>query len=77
MAALPLTRHTFHGEWDYALRPQPTPAVPAARSSGPVPQWARPCRPAPRLPAWHRVRCSTSPKPWPRKGTPAAREREY
>lgn len=33
MAALPLTRHTFHGEWNYALHPQPTPAVPAARSS--------------------------------------------
>lgn len=35
MAALPLTRHTFHGEWNYALHPQPTPAVPAARSSRP------------------------------------------
>lgn len=33
MAALPLTRHTFHGEWNYALHPQPTPAVPAARNS--------------------------------------------
>ncbi|WP_326715574.1 ISAzo13 family transposase [Streptomyces sp. NBC_01474] len=32
MAALPLTRHTFHGEWNYALHPQPSPAIPAARS---------------------------------------------
>lgn len=41
MAALPLTRHTFHGEWNYALHPQPTPAVPAARSSRPpTPPWS-------------------------------------
>ncbi|MFJ3540231.1 ISAzo13 family transposase [Streptomyces sp. NPDC090109] len=40
MAALPLTRHTFHGEWNYALHPQPTPAVPAARNSQPpTPPW--------------------------------------
>ncbi|MFE4054197.1 ISAzo13 family transposase [Streptomyces sp. YIM B13518] len=40
MAALPLTRHAFHGEWNYALHPQPTPAIPAARSSRPPePQW--------------------------------------
>lgn len=32
MAALPLTRHAFHGDWNYALHPQPRPAVPAARS---------------------------------------------
>ncbi|GAP47065.1 transposase [Streptomyces azureus] len=35
MAALPLTRHTFHGEWNYALHPQPKPAIPAARSGRP------------------------------------------
>jgi transposase len=40
MAALPLTRHTFHGDWNYALHPQPTPFIPAARSSPtPAPQW--------------------------------------
>lgn len=39
MAALPLTRHTFHGDWNYALHPQPTPVIPAARSSpSPAPQ---------------------------------------
>ncbi|MFF1401494.1 ISAzo13 family transposase [Streptomyces sp. NPDC058287] len=32
MAALPLTRHAFHGDWNYALHPQPRPAVPAART---------------------------------------------
>lgn len=26
MAALPLTRHAFHGDWNYALHPQPRPA---------------------------------------------------
>ncbi|MFJ3970015.1 ISAzo13 family transposase [Streptomyces parvus] len=40
MAALPLTRHTFHGEWNYTLHPQPSPAVPAARNSPPpTPPW--------------------------------------
>ncbi|WP_406066273.1 ISAzo13-like element transposase-related protein [Streptomyces sp. NBC_01077] len=40
MAALPLTRHTFHGEWNYALHPQPSPAVPAARNGRPpTPPW--------------------------------------
>ncbi|MFH9742648.1 ISAzo13 family transposase [Streptomyces roseolus] len=41
MAALPLTRHTFHGEWNYTLHPQPTPAVPAARNGRPpTPRWS-------------------------------------
>ncbi|MET8031212.1 ISAzo13 family transposase [Streptomyces avermitilis] len=40
MAALPLTRHTFHGEWNYALHPQPSPAIPAAHSGRPLTsQW--------------------------------------
>ncbi len=40
MAALPLTRHAFHGDWNYALHPQPCPAVPAAPSpQAPAPQW--------------------------------------
>lgn len=33
MAALPITRHTFHGDWNYALHPRPCPATPAARAS--------------------------------------------
>ncbi|MGW2825773.1 ISAzo13 family transposase [Streptomyces sp. NPDC001443] len=32
MAALPLTRHVFHGEWNYALHPQQVPAIPAPRN---------------------------------------------
>jgi len=40
MAALPLTRHTFHGDWNYALHPRLCPAVPAARApQAPPPQW--------------------------------------
>ncbi|MGW2648803.1 ISAzo13 family transposase [Streptomyces sp. NPDC001393] len=32
MAALPLTRHAFHGDWNYALHPQPTAAIPTPRA---------------------------------------------
>lgn len=32
MAALPLTRHAFQGAWNYALHPQPSPVIPAARA---------------------------------------------
>ncbi|MFJ3921661.1 ISAzo13 family transposase [Streptomyces sp. NPDC090022] len=40
MAALPLTRHGFHGDWNYVLHPQPAPAVPAARAPHtPEPEW--------------------------------------
>ncbi|MEU5106689.1 ISAzo13 family transposase [Streptomyces sp. NPDC021354] len=38
MAALPLTRHAFHGDWNYALHSQPTLAIPTPR--------------APQAPAW-------------------------
>jgi hypothetical protein len=40
MAALPLTRHAFHGDWNYALHPQPRLAVPAPRApQEPALQW--------------------------------------
>ncbi|WP_280864230.1 hypothetical protein [Streptomyces sp. SAI-127] len=40
MAALPLTRHVFHGDWNHALHPQPRPAAPTARApQAPAPQW--------------------------------------
>ncbi|MFD9477925.1 ISAzo13 family transposase, partial [Streptomyces nojiriensis] len=32
MAALPLTRYAFHGDWNYALHPQPSSMIPAARA---------------------------------------------
>ncbi|MCM1951096.1 ISAzo13 family transposase [Streptomyces sp. G2] len=32
MAALPLTQHAFHGDWNYVLHPRQAPAVPAARA---------------------------------------------
>ncbi|WP_329460627.1 ISAzo13 family transposase [Streptomyces sp. NBC_01497] len=42
MAALPLTRHAFHGDWNYDLHPQPRPAVPAPRAPHkPAPEWDR------------------------------------
>ncbi|CAM5406872.1 ISAzo13 family transposase [Streptomyces aurantiogriseus] len=42
MAALPLTRHAFHGDWNYALHPQPRPAVPVAQApQAPAPQWSQ------------------------------------
>lgn len=40
MAALPLTRHAFHGDWNYALHPQASPVIPATRASQtPEPEW--------------------------------------
>jgi hypothetical protein len=30
MAALPLTRHDWHGDWNYTLRPRPYPQIPVA-----------------------------------------------
>jgi len=40
MAALPLTRHAFHGDWNYALHPQTYPAIPAARTpQRPTREW--------------------------------------
>ncbi|WP_405634390.1 ISAzo13 family transposase [Streptomyces sp. NBC_00056] len=40
MAAMPLTRHAFHGDWNYALHPLPCPAIPAARAPRtPAPKW--------------------------------------
>jgi hypothetical protein len=44
LAALPLTRHDWHGDWNYTLRPQASPA-PAAAAPAP------PGQPPPRL-AW-------------------------
>jgi transposase len=40
MAALPLTRHAFHGDWNYVLHPRQAPAIPAARvPQTPAPEW--------------------------------------
>ncbi|MDH6218904.1 transposase [Streptomyces pseudovenezuelae] len=40
MAALPLTRHAFHGDWNYALHPQACPVIPAARApQAPAAKW--------------------------------------
>ena len=45
MAALPLTRHDWHGDWNYTLRPEPPipPPPPLAPARGPErPHWAHP-----------------------------------
>lgn len=48
MAALPLTRHAFHGDWNYALHPQPRPVVPAPRApQEPARSGTRSCCPIP------------------------------
>lgn len=40
MVAMPLTRHAFHGDWNYALHPQSCPAIRAARTPQPSePEW--------------------------------------
>jgi transposase len=41
MAALPVTHHSFHGDWNYTLHPPPTPAEPTGNRPGPdIPtQW--------------------------------------
>ena len=36
MAAIPLVRHRFHGDWNYTLRPHPVPAPDAAGPGGPA-----------------------------------------
>ena len=43
MAALPLRRHDWHGDWNYTLRPEPPgPAPPPRPGRGDRPGWARP-----------------------------------
>ena len=43
ISALPLTRHDWHGEWNYTLRPEPPAAPPPPPPSGPgTAEWAHP-----------------------------------
>src|SRR5512142_578493 len=35
MAAVPLSRHRFHGDWNYTIHPRPGPPPPAAGAAGP------------------------------------------
>ena len=42
MAALPLTRHDWHGDWNYTLHPEPYPQIQSprrTRSTNPAPTW--------------------------------------
>jgi hypothetical protein len=44
MAALPITRHDWHGDWNYTLHPRPPAPPPAPRPGrGERPGWAHPC----------------------------------
>jgi hypothetical protein len=55
MAALPLDRHDWHGDWNYTLRPQPPaplpPPPPPARDPE-RPDWAHPALTGMDAPAW-------------------------
>jgi hypothetical protein len=43
MSALPLTRHDWHGDWNYTLRPEPPAPPPPAPPPGPgTAEWAHP-----------------------------------
>ena len=43
MEALPLTRHDWHGDWNYTLRPEPPAPPPPAPPPGPgTAEWAHP-----------------------------------
>jgi Rhodopirellula transposase DDE domain len=51
MNTLPITRHDWHGDWNYTLRPQPAtpqpgPAAPQPKASPPLPDLAWLCHPA-------------------------------
>jgi transposase len=35
MTAIPLTRHRFHGDWNYTIHPRPAPPPPATGGAGP------------------------------------------
>ncbi len=71
--ALPLTRHDWHGDWNYTLRPEPpAPPPPPARPPGPGhTAWAHPALTGLTPAAWDQLittvhDCLGSPPPGPR-----------
>jgi Rhodopirellula transposase DDE domain len=58
VAALPMTRHDWHGDWNYTLRPEP-PAPPAARAARPGrgerPGWEHPALTGMTAAAWDQL----------------------
>ncbi len=59
MASLPLTRHAFHGDWNYAVHPQPCPDIPAPRTpQKPAPEWEHALLSAPALTGMSRQQLS-------------------
>jgi hypothetical protein len=56
MDALPLTRHDWHGDWNYALRPEPPAPPPPPPPSGPgQAAWARPALTGLDPPEWDQL----------------------
>ena len=58
MAALPLERHDWHGDWNYTLHPRPPapPHEPAPRPGrGERPSWAHPCLTGMTAAAWDQL----------------------
>jgi hypothetical protein len=52
LAALPLTRHDWHGDWNYTLHPAPLQTPPDPQRNNPRPQASRPTRPDPSTLTW-------------------------
>jgi transposase len=58
MAALPLDRHDWHGDWNYTLRPEPPapPSLPPAPARQPErPDWAHPALTGLDAPGWNQM----------------------
>jgi transposase len=58
MAALPLDRHDWHGDWNYTLRPEPPAPAPAARARpgrGERPSWMHPALTGMTAAAWDQL----------------------
>ena len=70
MAALPITRHDFHGDWNYCLHPRPgdTAGQAATHHTQAIPGGTAPPWPTPRSPGCPARPWTTWPPDWPRHG---------
>jgi hypothetical protein len=58
VAALPMTRHDWHGDWNYTLRPEPpapSPAAPGRPGRGERPGWEHPALTGMTAAAWDQL----------------------
>ena len=67
-----LTRHAFHGEWNYALLPVPRPAPAPGPAPGRPPRTYTPPWPIPRSPACRARTSPPSPPAWKSRWPPPA-----